>query len=141
MQNASQATRRLLWLTAIVTLFILVIGATTLWQTLNTSTTTAKLRDSDLIASCARELRSQVDDATTWMDETDGARDAVILDGLLAVARGDEAALIEIVERGDLAQIEADLALQNLHDVNENYREQAHLSRTDPEAFIEQCNR
>lgn len=141
MTNASTPTRRLGYLTTVIMLAVLGLAVATLLQGRTSSGTINALSASDIVAACRDELRAVVDLATASVDETDGARDAVILDGLIAVARDDSAALADMVQRAEASQMAAQVALNDLHDAVVSYAEGVEQSRTDPDTFTRRCER
>lgn len=123
----SLTTRRLLWTTSVVTCAVLIIGGTTLYQTIGARATSEQIRSASYITACRSELRAEVDLATTEVQD-------VVLRGLVEVAEDDHAGLQVVLE-------DADRVLAAARRTAAKYADGVALSRTDPEAFVAACER
>ena len=119
-------------ISVLATVVIIIFGLPKIFASADNSQ--AVKRGSDLQA-CRSTYASQVTDATT------GAND-LILRGLAAVGRGDEAELALLVtdppgpQQSPIDEARALVRVRNLA-----YLEAVQLSRSDPDAFLEACNR
>ncbi|MBP7629487.1 MAG: hypothetical protein KA758_03470 [Acidimicrobiales bacterium] len=106
---------------------MLIIGGTTLYQTIGARATSEQIRSASYITACRSELRAEVDLATTEVQD-------VVLRGLVEVAEDDHAGLQVVLE-------DADRVLAAARRTAAKYADGVALSRTDPEAFVAACER
>lgn len=141
MSTVSTGTRRLAYMTTAVTLAILIIGGVTLWQTIGARASSDAIRDSSLVAACRSELRADIDLAIAQTEASDSERDDLIIDGLLAVAAGDEAQLAAVLANSEHVLARTDRAQTEALAAIDRYSQGVTLSRTDPARFLEVCER
>lgn len=124
--------RIVLWLTAAsLALMALIIyyGLPRIFATRNDS---LAIRRSAEIQGCRAEYSSQVTSATADLNR-------LILDGLVAVAMGDDEKLASLVEPGEDGTTKATRARDNLQSAVQEYTDAIAQSRTDPGAFLNKC--
>jgi hypothetical protein len=114
------------------TVIIIIFGLPKIFASANNSQ--AVKRGSDLQA-CRSTYASQVTDATTQAND-------LVLRGLAAVGRGDEAGLALLVEDPPGPAVSPiDTARALVVKRNDAYLEAVQLSRSDPDAFLRSCDR
>lgn len=150
--DSPKVTTLIAWLTAIVTVTILVI-AVLYWPQVLGRTGDIQ-RNSDL-AACRSQANVAVTQARTEFDVARADRDTaathlnlLVNEGLVAAVTGDDATFDRVVDELVAARAEVMAAenrvvdrTEDLRDAGNRYQALVALSREDPSAFLDWCGR
>lgn len=148
--DSPKVTTLIAWLTAIVTVTILVIAVLYWPQVLGR---TGELQRNSDLAACRSQANVAVTQARTEFDVARADRDTahthlnlLVNEGLVAAVTGDDATFDRVVDELVAARAEVTEAedrvverTADLRAAGDRYRELVALSREDPAAFLEQC--
>lgn len=121
----SQSTRLLVWASTIIAVVTLMVAGGALVTSNQGRASSNEVRRLAEILSCRSELRVQVDLANARVE-------ALVLEGLVAVANDDDDVLLALAAEASIVQ---DLREQAVL----AYDEGATMARADPDQFLNEC--
>lgn len=135
---SERATRLLVRGTAV--LMAVMVGLAALTVPRIVSNTEASRR-TDALASCRARYQADVDKATVRLFDTFGDVQSGIAAGVVAAIRQDPTTLALVAAELNAAEKAKAAALIEMVDASTAYQAAVDLSQTDPDRFLEECDR
>jgi hypothetical protein len=125
-------------LTAAAVVFLAAIGMP---KIVATADTTTAVRRSAEVTACRAYYKTKADNAADRVDDAATAINVLVLDGLAATAKGDNDGLTAVVAQVRDAESRLTSARAQASEASTQYQQRVLLSRSDPRAFLADCNR